>query len=156
LIVNKEFECEVVSFSVHCLMTWYVYNSSHNCVGNNIVVALLVFVKICHIMTQMCFMLCTTYTNIWSIIYPLEVRYLTPLSKIFQLLLLWQKLEYPEKSTDLSQVTDKLYHIMFYRVHLAMNRVQTQLPYDHHGSSSVKMKGNCFIDIDGIYDYHCL
>jgi hypothetical protein len=23
-------------------------------------------------------------------------------------------------------------------------------------SSSVKMKGNCFIDIDGIYDYHCL
>ena len=31
-----------------------------------------------------------------------------------------------------------------------------QLPYDHDGSSSVKMKGNCFIDIDGIYDYHCL
>ena len=49
----------------------------------------------------------------------------TPLSKIFQLLLLWRKLEYPEKSTDLSQVTDKLYHKMFYRVHLAMNGVQT-------------------------------
>ena len=31
-----------------------------------------------------------------------------------------------------------------------------KLPYDHDGSSSVKMKGNCFIDIDGIYDYHCL
>jgi hypothetical protein len=45
-------ESEFVSFSVNCLMIWYVYNSSHNCVGNNIVVALLILVKICHIMTQ--------------------------------------------------------------------------------------------------------
>jgi hypothetical protein len=32
----------------------------------------------------------------------------SPLSTIFQLLLLWQKLEYPEKTTDLWQVTEKL------------------------------------------------
>jgi len=37
----------------------------------------------------------------------------------------WKKLEYPQKTTDLPQVTEKLDHTMLYRIHLAMSRVQT-------------------------------
>ena len=63
-----------------------------------------------------------------------------PFSTIFQLyrgsqFYWWMKPEYryPEKTTDLPQVTDKVYHIMLYRVHIAMKEVQTYyLSADRH------------------------
>ena len=54
---------------------------------------------------------------------------LMSLSIIFQLyrggqFCFWRKPQYPEKTTDLPQFADIIYHIMLYRVYLAMTGIQ--------------------------------
>jgi len=37
----------------------------------------------------------------------------------------WAQQEYPDKTTNLSKVTDKLYHTIFYQMHVALSGIRT-------------------------------
>jgi hypothetical protein len=59
-----------------------------------------------------------------------DLWWLTPYSSLVQLyrgghIYWWRKPKYSKKTTALQQVTDKLFHIMLYWVHFAINDVKT-------------------------------
>jgi hypothetical protein len=75
---------------------------------------------------------------------------LPPLSTIFQLhrgsqFYWWRKLEYPEKTTDLPQGTDKLDPITLYRVHTRPSGIQT---CSFSGDSTGSCKSNYHMNKD--------
>jgi hypothetical protein len=101
----------IISFKIDLSSPWYTWKTADLPLNNN------------HLLT----------------IKVLWLWYLMPFSTIFQLFRGYLFIGGGNRSTgkktnDLSQVTDKLYHIMLHRVHLATNMVRT------HNFSAMKLR----------------
>jgi hypothetical protein len=59
----------------------------------------------------------------------------------------WRKSEHSENTTNLSLVADKLYHIMFHRIHLTMGRIRHHNLVIYIGYVCSFKSNNCWIMI---------
>jgi hypothetical protein len=92
--------------------------------------------------------ICSKWKGLW-------LRWLPLFSTIFQLysggqFYLWMKPDYPEKNTDLPQVTDKRYHIMLHQGHLAWVGLTTLMVIGTHCIGTYKSKFHTIISIHWI------
>jgi len=80
------------------------------------------------------------------------VWYFTSPSTIFQLyrggqFYWWREPEYPEITTNLSQITDNLYHVMLYQTHLALSVMLYRAHLAMSGIQTHNINGD-FISVD--------
>jgi hypothetical protein len=112
--------------------------------------------------SDLCYLCLFVYSGVQQkLCWGLGLWCLTPLSTIFQLFrggqfYWWRKLEYSEKTTDLPQVTDKLYHIMLYRVQPGMSGIPLHnFNVDMHWLHKVDVKFQLLCDHGNISRMRC-